>query len=86
MVQNAHARAPIRKTHAQCAFEKKQGKFFRPARYAVIRMHMCRGAPVAQWIERWFTVLAVPDSSPTRDEIISTVNGVPLHTAHSPLS
>ena len=36
-----------------------------------------QGAPVAQWLKRWPTDLAVP----TRDEIFSTVNGVPLHTA-----
>ena len=40
-----------------------------------------RGAPVAQWVKRWPTDLAVPSSIPARGEIFSTVNGVPLHTA-----
>ena len=39
------------------------------------------GAPVAQWVKRWPTDLAVPSSIPTQCEILSTVNGVPLHTA-----
>ena len=39
------------------------------------------GAPVAQWVKRWPTDLAVPNSIPTRGEIFLTVNGVPLHTA-----
>ena len=39
------------------------------------------GAPVAQWVKRWPTDLAVPSSIPARGEIFSTVNGVPLHTA-----
>ena len=39
------------------------------------------GAPVAQWVKRWSTDLAVPSSISTRGEILSTVNGVPLHTA-----
>ena len=39
------------------------------------------GAPVAPWVKRWPTDLAVPISRPTRDDIFSTVNGVPLHTA-----
>ena len=39
------------------------------------------GAPVAQWVKRWPTDLAVVSSSPARGEIISTVDGVPLHTA-----
>ena len=40
-----------------------------------------RGAPVAQSVKRWPTDPAVPNSSPARDEIFSTVNEVPLHTA-----
>ena len=39
------------------------------------------GAPVAQWVKRWPSDLAVPSSIPAQDEIFSTVNGVPLHTA-----
>ena len=39
------------------------------------------GASVAQWVKRWPTDLAVPSSIPTRGEIFSTVNRVPLHTA-----
>ena len=39
------------------------------------------GVPVTQWVKRWPTDLAVPSSIPTRGEILSTVNGVPLHTA-----
>ena len=41
----------------------------------------CLGAPVAQWVKRWPTDLAVPSSIPARGKIFSTVNGVPLHTA-----
>ena len=32
-------------------------------------------APVAQWVKRWSTDLAVPSLSPARGEIFSTVNG-----------
>ena len=39
------------------------------------------GAPVAQWVKRWPTDLAVPSSSPARGEIFSTVKWVPLHAA-----
>ena len=39
------------------------------------------GAPVAQWVKRWPTDLAVPSSCTARGEIFSTVNGIPLHTA-----
>ena len=39
------------------------------------------GAPVAQWVKCWPTDLVVPCSSPTRDEIFSTVNRVPVHRA-----
>ena len=39
------------------------------------------GAPVAQWVKRWPTDLAIPSSSPARGEIISTVNEVPLQAA-----
>ena len=38
-------------------------------------------APVAQWVKRWPTDLAVPSSIPTGGEIFSTANRVPLHTA-----
>ena len=38
------------------------------------------GAPVAQWIKRWPTDLAVPSSSHARGEIYLTQNEVPLHT------
>ena len=40
-----------------------------------------RGAPVAQWVKRWPTDLAVTSSIPARDRIFSSLNGVPLHTA-----
>ena len=39
------------------------------------------GAPVAQWVKRWPTDLAVPGSILARGEIFPSVNGVPLHTA-----
>ena len=39
------------------------------------------GAPVAQWVKRWPTDLAVPSSIPARGKIFSTINGAPLHTA-----
>ena len=39
------------------------------------------GASVDQWVKRWPTDLAVLNSIPTRGEIFSTVNRVPLHTA-----
>ena len=39
-----------------------------------------KSPPVAQWVKRCPTDLAVPSSSPARGEIFSTVNGVPLHT------
>ena len=45
-------------------------------------------APVAQWVKRWPTDLAVPSSRPAQGEIFSTVNGVPLHIAfhyHPPI-
>ena len=38
-------------------------------------------APVAKWVKRWPTDLAVPSSIPARGKIFSTVNGAPLHTA-----
>ena len=47
------------------------------------------GASVTYWAKRWLTDLAVPGSSPTRGEIFTTVNGVPLHTAfhnHPPMT
>ena len=37
-------------------------------------------APVAEWVKRWPTDLAVARSSPARGDMFSTVNGVPLHT------
>ena len=39
------------------------------------------GTPVAQWVKRWSTDLEVLSSSSARDDIFSTVNKVPLHTA-----
>ena len=39
------------------------------------------GAPVAQWVKRWPTDLAVPSSIPAQGEIFSTVTGIPLYTA-----
>ena len=36
------------------------------------------GAPVAQWVKRWPTDLAVPGSIPACAEIFPTVNGVPF--------
>ena len=61
-----------------------------PARHLLrySQVHVCAGVPVAQWVKRWPTDLAVPGSSPARDEIFSTVNGVPSHTAfhyHPPI-
>ena len=46
------------------------------------------GAPVAQWVKRWPTDIAVPSWSPARGEIFSTIDRVPLHTAfhYQPLS
>ena len=38
------------------------------------------GAPVAQWVKRWPSDLAVPSLIPTREEIFSTVNTVSLQT------
>ena len=46
------------------------------------------GAPVAQWVKRWPTGLAIPGPSPAWGEIFLVVNGVPLHTAfhyHPPI-
>ena len=40
--------------------------------------------PVDQWVKRRPTDLAVPNSSPARGQIFSTVNGVPLSSAHRP--
>ena len=42
------------------------------------------GAPIAQWIKRWPTDVAILSSSPARGEIFSTVNGVPLLIAFHP--
>ena len=39
------------------------------------------GAPVAQWVKRLPTDLAVPGSSTARGEIFSTINCDPFHTA-----
>ena len=44
-------------------------------------MTLYQGAPVAQWVKRWPTDLAVPSWIPARGKIFSTVNGVPLHTS-----
>ena len=38
-------------------------------------------APVAQWVKRWPTNLAVPSSIPARGRLFSTANGV--YIAHS---
>ena len=35
---------------------------------------------MTRWVKRMPTDLAVPSSIPTRGEILSTVNGLPLHT------
>ena len=35
--------------------------------------HYLTGAPVAQWVRRWPTNLAVKISSPTRSEVFSSV-------------
>ena len=53
-----------------------------------MKMHIQKvRALVAQWVKRWPTDPVVPDSSPARGQIFSTVNGVPLHTAfHDQLS
>ena len=43
---------------------------------------------VVQWVKRWPTDLAVLSSSPTRHEIFSTIDGVPIYTAfhyHPPI-
>ena len=40
-----------------------------------------QGAPVAQWVKRWPTDLAVVSSSLPEARIFSIVNGVPFHTA-----
>ena len=39
------------------------------------------GAPVAQWLKRWPTDLAIPGSSPPEARPFATINGVTLHTA-----
>ena len=52
-----------------------------PSIQSVNSFHLSVGAPVARWVKRWPTGLAVPGLSPARGEIFSDVNGVPLHTA-----
>ena len=42
------------------------------------------GAPVAQWVKRWPTDLAVPSSSPARGEIFSTAHSLSLSSVHRP--
>ena len=48
--------------------------------YVRLSVAFC-GAPVAQWVKRWPTDLAVASSSPARGGIFSAVNGAPF--AHS---
>ena len=50
-------------------------------RLNALELRLRLGAPVAKWVKRWPTDLAVPSSIPTRGEIFSTVNRVPLHRA-----
>ena len=44
--------------------------------HSVSSVRLSVGAPVAQWVKRWPTGLAVPGPSPSRGEIFSVVNGV----------
>ena len=46
-----------------------------------INLKAAAGAPVAQWVKRWPTDLAVSGSSSAQGEIFATLNGVPLQTA-----
>ena len=60
-------------------------KVFEPLKFYCI---LCSGAPVAQWVKRWPTDLAVLSLIPARGKIFSTVNEIPLHTAfhyHPPI-
>ena len=50
-------------------------------RLNALEHHLRLGASVAQWVKRWPSDIAVPSSIPTRGEIFSTVNRVPLKTA-----
>ena len=49
----------------------------------IVHMHTCRRfraeAPVAQWLKRWPTDLAVPSSSPARCEIFCTQPFIIIH-------
>ena len=48
------------------------------------------GTPIAQWVKRWPTDLAVPSSSPAQGEIVSTIirgsiaQSLSLSSAHRP--
>ena len=52
-----------------------------PTRSDSLWIESLGGAPVAHWVKCSPTALVVPSSSPAQDEIFSTVNRVPLHTA-----
>ena len=58
-------------------------------RYTIARtFNRYSGAPVAQWVKRRATDLAVLSSSPPQGENFSTVNGVSLHISfhyHPPI-
>ena len=41
----------------------------------VVYFTMGTGTPIAQWVKRWPTDLAVASLSPARGEILSTING-----------
>ena len=59
-----------------------------PTRSDSLWIEWLDGAPVAHWVKCSPTDLVVPSSSPAQDEIFSTVNRVPLHTAfhyHPPI-
>ena len=69
-----------------CNFQDNYGNYFWCPNFQnfygnCIGVSNHRGAPVAQWVKRWPTELAVVSSSPAGGEILSTVNGVLLHTA-----
>ena len=64
----------------------RRSSYFPMAVWIFLRISL--EAPVAQWVKRWLTNLAVPSSNLARSEIFLTANGVPLHTAfhyHSPI-
>ena len=48
--------------------------FLKPTIHSqMIEFTVMRGAPVAKWVKRWPTDLAVPGSSTSRGKIFSTV-------------